>query len=67
MAYAIRFDYPEGVVYAGKFKDGLGWAPTLATALTFDTPEAAGRTLANGYGDSVKYGMIVEVGEEISA
>ena len=63
--YAIKFDYPEGnTLYAGMFKDALGWAPTLATALFFPSREAAGRTLANGYGPSAAFGTIVAVNTE---
>jgi hypothetical protein len=64
VAYAIRFDYPEGTVYAGEYKGGLGWAPTLRTALLFPDAEVAGRMLANGYGASVEFGRIVEVKDE---
>lgn len=61
--YAIRFDFPDSndVLYAGMHKGALGWAPTLATALLFQTREEAGRNLANGYGASTQYGTIVEV------
>lgn len=60
MAYLIEFRYPERTLWAGKFKDGLGWAPTPDTALRFDSEEVAGRTLANGYGPSAEYGFIVD-------
>ena len=63
--YAIRFNYPDGdILYAGMFKGALGWAPTLATALFFPSREEAGRTLANGYGNSAEYGTIVAVNTE---
>lgn len=59
--YAIRFDYPEGTVYAGMFKGALGWAPTLATALIFDDAEKARSLMAAGYGGSADWAKVVPV------
>jgi hypothetical protein len=62
--YAICFDYPEAddPYFAGEFKGGLGWAPTLATALLFDDEETAERTLENGYTPANQvYATVVEV------
>ena len=59
--YAIRFDYPEGSVYAGMHKGALGWAPTLATALLFDDAEKARRLLTAGYGRSAEWAKVVPV------
>jgi len=64
MSYAICFDYPEAdePVFAGMHKGGLGWAPTLKTALIFENEEDAARTLENGYGEHTRaYGAVVEV------
>ena len=64
MSYAIRFEFPEfpqGHAYAGEYKGGAGFAPTLKTAWTFDTAEAARRVLRNTYGGSLaKFGCVVE-------
>jgi len=63
--FAIRFAYPEadGYLYAGWFKDTLGWAPTLATAALFDTREEATRILKNGYGPTQEqFGIVISVG-----
>lgn len=60
MTWLIEFRFPEGILWAGRAGDGaLGWAPTPATALRFDTKEKAGRFLSNGYGDSARYGFVV--------
>jgi hypothetical protein len=62
-AYAICFDIPEtgDAIFAGWYKGALGFATTLATAAYFDTYEEAERTLANGYGESMKaIGSVVE-------
>jgi hypothetical protein len=59
--YAIRFDYPEGTLYAGLYKGALGWAPQLATALLFEDADRAKATLDNGYGASAKWGKVVPV------
>lgn len=65
MTWAIRFDLPSHeVLYAGLHKGAWGWAHTIRTAELFDSPEAAGRVLANGYGHSAQYGVIVEVTTE---
>lgn len=62
MRYAIRFDFPEGAVYAGEAGDSLGFAPTLATALMFEDPDVALRFLTNGYGEEVRsLGQVVTV------
>lgn len=64
MTWVVVFDYPEGRMYAGKYKDGLGWAPQLETAIMFDEEESAVATLANGYGDeSRKFGRVVALEE----
>lgn len=67
MVYAIRFDYPEGKMYAGKAPDGaLGWAPTLKTALLFAHTDSALNTIKNGYGEeSQKWAKVVEVKESL--
>lgn len=59
--YAIRFDFPEGAVYAGMHKGGLGFAPTVATACLFDDSDQALNTLTNGYGPARKWGRVVTV------
>lgn len=62
MSYLIRFDFPEGdTMYAGKYKDALGYARTPDTALRFETKEIAERTLVNGYGAIMSvHGTIVQ-------
>lgn len=60
MTYAIRFDFPEGSVYAGMYKGALGWAPTVATALMFDDADKA-RRLIGGYGASAEWAKVVPV------
>lgn len=59
--YAIRFDYPEGPVYAGLYKGGLGWAPTIASALMFDDADKARAMAENGYGASAAWAKVVPV------
>ncbi len=61
--FAIRFDFPEAAepLYAGTYKDALGFAPTLATALMFSTVDAAAQMLDNGYGHASVYGRVVPV------
>lgn len=61
MTYAIRFDYPEGTVYAGLHKGAAGWAPTVATALLFDDADKARAMLTNAYGQSAEWGKVVPV------
>lgn len=64
MTWAICFDFPEldDPVFAGFVGDTLGIAPTLRTAATFTTEEAALRTLENSYGpDTREWGCVVEV------
>lgn len=58
--YLIKFDFPEGVMWAGWAGDALGWAPTEKTAARFETKEIAENTLANSYGaGSQRYGLVV--------
>ncbi len=66
--FAIRFDFLDqgDSFYAGMYKGGLGWAPTVKTAMFFDTAEDAARTLENGYGSSAQYGSVILLGEELS-
>lgn len=61
--YAIRFDFPESdePLFAGRHQGALGWAPRLATALLFETAEAAKTLLENGYGDSGRWARVIEV------
>lgn len=64
MSFAIAFDFPEAddPVFAGLTGDGgMGFAPTLATALRFTRELDAERTLENGYsGETRSYGVVVE-------
>ena len=63
-SYAIRFDFPDGGApfYAGAYKGGLGWAPTLATAFIYDDADTAARVLTNGYGkEARKWGRVIQV------
>ncbi len=59
--WVIRFGFPdEPIYYAGLYKDALGYAPQIETALKFSTEEAAKRMLANGYGESMQeFGTVV--------
>jgi len=64
MSYAICFDYPEAdePVFAGLAGDTFGFAPTLKTAIRFDTEEAAAQALENCYGEGSRpFGTVVEV------
>lgn len=62
MTYAIRFDFPEGTVYAGLHDGALGFAPTLRTALLFDDADKARDNLVNGYGMATRlWGRVVIV------
>lgn len=62
MSKFIQFDYPEGTVYAGKYKGGAGWAPTLATAWFFDSADDAEMFAQNAYGAaSQEYAKVIEV------
>lgn len=64
--YVIRFDFPGGapVVYAGLHKGAFGWAPSLETAETYESAEAAQRVLENGYGENAAaYGRVMTVKE----
>lgn len=61
MTYAIEFNFPEGTAYAGMYKDALGWAPTIASALLYDDEESALRVMENGYGNMRRYARIVAV------
>lgn len=64
MTYAVRFDFPEGAVYAGIADGSYGFAPTLATAEMFEDFDTANRTMRNAYGAAiVEYGRVVEVGD----
>jgi hypothetical protein len=62
MTYAIRFDYPESdePLFAGLHKGALGWAPTLKTAMMFDSVEGAERILA-GYSATARFGRVIQV------
>ena len=58
--YAIRFDWPEGSLYAGFHNGAAGWAPTLDTAILCDSEEEAQRWIDNGYGEAgKKYGKVI--------
>lgn len=60
-AVVLRFDLPSGeVLYAGT----LGVWQDEKGARTFDSPEEAAAFLAEHYGHSAKYGVIVEVTTE---
>lgn len=63
MTYAIRFEFPDGgTFYAGMYKGAFGWAPTLKTALFYDTPDDAMRVLKNAYGTAAgNYGRVIRV------
>jgi hypothetical protein len=62
MTYAICFQFPEGRVFAGDYKDGLGYSSTLRGALLFDDANAALRMLQNGYGEeALRWARIVTV------
>lgn len=64
MTWAICFDFPEldDPVFAGFVGDTLGIAPTLRTAATFTTEEAARRTLESCFGAATReWGCVVEV------
>lgn len=68
MTYAIVFDFPEATLYAGRFKDAMGWAPTLKTAELFDTAEAANNMRLNGCGTlGAEWGKVVTVARGVPA
>lgn len=62
-AYSIRFVFEEGDTwYAGDYGGGLGFAPTLETAKTWEDQEIAARFLEHGYGERIRsFGRVVEV------
>lgn len=64
--WAIRFDFPEGgTLYAGRYKGGFGWAPTLATALKYNERETANRVAANAYPRAwQEFVTVIEVPDE---
>lgn len=64
--FAVRFDFPEreGPCYAGDYRGAAGFAPTLLTALLFDTAEIAGRFLRNAYGPAREFARVVDVTKE---
>lgn len=60
--FAIQFRFPEGaIVYAGWCADGAaGFAPSVKSAMRFETAEDALRTLRNAYGKSLReHGSVV--------
>ena len=59
--FLIQFDYPEGgTFWAGTYKDSIGWAPSAASAIVFDTAGAAQLMLDNGYGPHTRpFGKVV--------
>ncbi len=61
--YAIRFTgLTAEPIYAGMFKDALGFAPTLETALIYDDHMVAERVLLNGYGSgAAAFGDVIAV------
>jgi hypothetical protein len=64
--WVICFDFPDrgGIQFAAPSRNGaLGFAPSVATAIRFESAEAAWRTLENGYADTVReFGRVVEMG-----
>lgn len=60
----IRFDVDGRTMYAGAHKGAMGWAPTMETAMRFDSPESAGRHAANGYGAMARYAVIVDENDD---
>lgn len=61
-SYAIRFDFPEGTVYAGDYKGACGFAPQVATAILFTDANQARSLLEHGYGEASKeWGRVVVV------
>ncbi len=59
-AWMIRFDFPEGTMYAGWTKDALGYAYLPTSAAEFPTEQIAASTLANSYGEEIRsYGKVV--------
>lgn len=67
MGHALRFDFPDGAVaYAGICADGgLGFAPSLATALIWDDPDKMAALRTNGYGGLGDYARVVTVSDGI--
>ena len=63
--YTIRFSFPEATepMFAGDHQGALGWAPTIDTALVWDSPDTAAQFLVNGYGASKRWGEIVRVAD----
>lgn len=60
--YAIRFDFPEGSVYAGDYQGACGFAHQLATAMLFADAEQALSLLQHGYGEGTRqWGKVVTV------
>lgn len=62
--YAIQFTIEnDPPFFAGMAPDGaFGWAPTLDTALIYDSREDAERVLANAYGKAhQEIGKVIEL------
>lgn len=66
--WIIEFRFPEGdyPVYAGRFKDGVGFAPTSKTAIKFDDQESARRFADNSYGpETASCAYVITYGQAI--
>lgn len=61
--YTIRFTFPDTdtPMFAGDHKGALGWAPTIDTALIWDSPDTAAQFLRDGYGVSKRWGEVVAI------
>lgn len=66
--YAIQFDFAsDWKCYAGLHKGAFGWAPSLATALTYADRQTAENVLTNAYGKAAAFGRVVEVKQTAAA
>ena len=53
-SYVIRFDFPDGLLFAGLDRGAWAFAPTLTTAHLFADAHGARRVLDNGYGTEAR-------------
>lgn len=67
MSWAIRFDFPgqDEALFAGMYHDALGWTHELTTAVRYESPEVAAKTLEYGFGpEARRHGRVVGIREK---
>jgi hypothetical protein len=64
MRWAIRFDFPgeSEAIFAGMYNGSLGWTHGLDSAMVYESPEVAQKTLEYAYGDEARrHGRVIGV------